>query len=103
MSASKLEYELKCLNETLGTNLFLTRYQSGYVIFENGNFSSEINYMNEMEQDGLIELKDDGIFLTKIGQDFPQNIMNVFDKYDPPGKSYKESKRFLGKRDRKTI
>ncbi len=53
-------------------------------------FSSEINYMNEMEQDGLIELKDDGIFLTKIGQDFTQNIMNVFDKYDPPGKSYKE-------------
>ena len=37
MSASKLEYELKCLNETLGTNLFLNRYGSGYVIFENGN------------------------------------------------------------------
>ena len=43
MSVSKLEYELKCLNETLGTNLFLNRYGSGYVIFENGNFSSEIN------------------------------------------------------------
>ena len=43
MSSSKLEYELKCLNETLGTNLFLNRYGSGYVIFENGNFSSEIN------------------------------------------------------------
>ena len=43
MSASKLEYELKCLNETLGTNLFLNRHGSGYVIFENGNFSSEIN------------------------------------------------------------
>ena len=40
---TKLEYELKCLNETLGTNLFLSRYGSGYVIFENGNFSSEIN------------------------------------------------------------
>lgn len=43
MSVSKLEYEIKCLNETLGTNLFLNRYGSGYVIFENGNFSSEIN------------------------------------------------------------
>ena len=43
MSASKLEYELKCLNETLGTNLFLNRYGAGYVIFENGNFSNEIN------------------------------------------------------------
>ena len=43
MSNSKLEYELKCLNETLGTNLFLNRYGSGYVIFENGNFSHEIN------------------------------------------------------------
>ena len=40
---TKLEYELKCLNETLGTNLSLNRYGSGYVIFENGNFSSEIN------------------------------------------------------------
>ena len=44
MSDSKLEYELKCLNETLGTNLFLNRYGAGYVIFENGNFSSEINF-----------------------------------------------------------
>ena len=43
MSNQKLEYEIKCLNETLGTNLFLNRYGSGYVIFENGNFSSEIN------------------------------------------------------------
>tara|TARA_R100001224_G_C3990053_1_gene138935 strand:+ start:331 stop:612 length:282 start_codon:yes stop_codon:yes gene_type:complete len=43
MSVSKLEYELKCLNETLGTNLFLNKYNGGYVIFENGNFSSEIN------------------------------------------------------------
>ena len=42
MSVSKLEYELKCLNETLGTNLFLNRYGSGYVIFEDGNFSHEI-------------------------------------------------------------
>ena len=42
MSVSKLEYELKCLNETLGTNLFLNRYGSGYVIFEDGNFSHEL-------------------------------------------------------------
>ena len=26
----------------------------------------------------------------EIGKDFTQNIMNVFDKYDPPNKSYKE-------------
>ena len=43
MSKQKLDYEIKCLNETLGTNLFWNRYQSGYVLFENGNFSSEIN------------------------------------------------------------
>ena len=43
MSDSKLDYEIKCLNETLGTNLFLNKYNGGYVIFENGNFSSEIN------------------------------------------------------------
>tara|TARA_Y100001937_G_scaffold80131_1_gene108548 strand:- start:253 stop:540 length:288 start_codon:yes stop_codon:yes gene_type:complete len=43
MSSKKLDYEIKCLNETLGTNLYWNRYQSGYVLFENGNFSSEIN------------------------------------------------------------
>ena len=43
MSKQKLDYEIKCLNETLGTNLFWNRYQSGYVLFENGNFSNEIN------------------------------------------------------------
>ena len=46
--------------------------------------------MNEMKKDGLIEFTDKGIFLTEIGRDFTQNIMNVFDKYDPPNKSYKE-------------
>jgi oxygen-independent coproporphyrinogen-3 oxidase len=53
-------------------------------------FKEEINFMREMEMDSLVEFKEDGIFLTKIGQDFTQNIMNVFDKYDPPVKSYKE-------------
>ena len=46
--------------------------------------------MSEMQQDGLVEIMDNGIFLTEIGRDFTQNIMNVFDSYDPPGKSYKE-------------
>ena len=53
-------------------------------------FKNEIEYMAEMKKDGLVEFKDEGIFLTEIGQDFTQNIMNIFDKYDPPNKSYKE-------------
>ena len=53
-------------------------------------FKDEINYMKEMKEDGLVKFDDNGIFLTEIGQDFTQNIMNVFDKYDPPGKSYTE-------------
>ena len=53
-------------------------------------FSSEISFMSEMKDDGLVEFKENGIFLTEIGQDFTQNIMNVFDRYAPPGKSYKE-------------
>ena len=43
-----------------------------------------------MEKDDLLEVKDDGIYLTHIGRDFTQNIMNIFDKYDPPNKSYKD-------------
>ena len=34
--------------------------------------------MSEMQKDGLVEIMDNGIFLTEIGRDFTQNIMNVF-------------------------
>ena len=53
-------------------------------------FKDEIDFMKDMHDDGLVEFSDEGIFLTNIGRDFTQNIMNVFDKYDPPTKSYKE-------------
>ena len=43
-----------------------------------------------MEKDGLVTISDEGIFLTNVGRDFTQNIMNVFDSYDPPDKSYNE-------------
>jgi oxygen-independent coproporphyrinogen III oxidase len=53
-------------------------------------FSKEISYLEHMVDDGLLEVKNTGIFLTEVGRDFVQNIMNVFDKYDPPNKSYKD-------------
>ena len=53
-------------------------------------FNEEIKYLDEMLKDGLVIIKEDGILLTEIGQDFTQNIMNIFDKYDPPNKTYKE-------------
>ena len=53
-------------------------------------FSKEIKYLDDMIKDGLVEVSEDGILLTEIGRDFTQVIMNVFDKYDPPEKSYKE-------------
>ena len=51
-------------------------------------FSKEIKYMNEMKKDGLIEVSESEIKMTELGRDFSQNISNVFDKYDPPNKSY---------------
>ncbi len=53
-------------------------------------FSNEIKSLNELVQDGLVEIQEDCIFITEIGRDFVQNIMNIFDKYDPPTKSYKD-------------
>tara|TARA_Y100000590_G_scaffold470490_1_gene665681 strand:+ start:9219 stop:10679 length:1461 start_codon:yes stop_codon:yes gene_type:complete len=53
-------------------------------------FSVEIEYMKEMIKDGLIIITDGSIEMTEIGREFSQNIMNVFDKYDPPTKSYEE-------------
>ena len=40
-------------------------------------FKKEVEYMSEMQKDGLVEIMDNGIFLTEIGRDFTQNIMNV--------------------------
>jgi len=53
-------------------------------------FSKEIKYLDDMIKDGLVEVSKDVILLTEIGRDFTQVIMNIFDKYDPPEKSYKE-------------
>ncbi len=53
-------------------------------------FKIEIDYLSEMIKDGLVFLDETGIFMTDIGRDFSQNISNVFDKYDPPYKSYSE-------------
>ena len=53
-------------------------------------FDEEIKNLSEHEKDGLVEIKDDCILLTEVGIDFSQVIMNIFDKYDPPSKSYKE-------------
>ena len=53
-------------------------------------FKQEIKLLDPMVKDGLVEIHKDSILLTEVGQDFTQTIMNVFDKYDPPNKSYKE-------------
>ena len=53
-------------------------------------FSNEIKFLDELEKDGLVEIQENNILVTEIGRDFVQNIMNIFDKYDPPTKSYKD-------------
>jgi len=53
-------------------------------------FSKEIKYLDDMIKDGLVKVSENEILLTEIGRDFTQVIMNIFDKYDPPEKSYKE-------------
>jgi len=53
-------------------------------------FSKEIEYLDGMTKDGLVIVSDEGIEMTLLGRDFSQNISNVFDKYDPPAKSYNE-------------
>ena len=50
----------------------------------------KLNYLDELVQDGLVEIQKMIVFITEIGRDFVQNIMNIFDKYDPPTKSYKD-------------
>ena len=65
-------------------------YEEKFKIKPKEYFSKEIGYLSEMIKDGLVTVSNDGIKLTEIGEDFSQNIANVFDKYDPPSKSYNE-------------
>ena len=51
-------------------------------------FKKELLNLKSMEEDGLLKIYNDRVVLTDIGKDFVQNIMNVFDIYDPPSKDY---------------
>jgi len=53
-------------------------------------FSKELEFVRAMAKDGLINFSNDSIEMTELGTSFSQNITNVFDKYDPPTKSYEE-------------
>lgn len=53
-------------------------------------FKDEVDYLQEFQSDGLLVIEEKRIVLTEIGRDFVQTIMNVFDVYDPPGKSMAE-------------
>ena len=65
-------------------------FEKNFQINPKEYFKKEIVYLDEMIKDGLVVVLDDSIQLTDIGKDFSQNISNVFDKYDPPSKSYSE-------------
>ena len=64
------------------------KYFKEYFQIEAKNyFKKEIENLAEMIEDGIVTVSDEGIKLTKLGEDFSQNVANVFDKYDPPNKS----------------
>lgn len=65
-------------------------FEENFKINAKDYFLKEIGFMSEMKKDGLVNFLDSGIELTELGRDFVQNIMNVFDSYDPPNKSYNE-------------
>lgn len=72
------------------TKIDFKQFERNFQINPKEYFSKEIEYLNEMVKDGLVTISNDGIEMTELGRDFSQNIANVFDKYDPPAKSYNE-------------
>jgi len=66
------------------------QFERNFKINSKEYFGKEIEYLGEMIKDGLVTVSNDGIEMTELGRDFSQNISNVFDKYDPPNKSYNE-------------
>lgn len=53
-------------------------------------FKNEIELLKSFKNDGLLTFLPEKIVLTEIGRDFVQNIMNVFDVYDPPNASVRD-------------
>ena len=72
------------------TKIDFDQFERNFQINPKEYFSKEIEYLDEMVKDGLVIVSNDGIEMTELGRDFSQNIANVFDKYDPPAKSYTE-------------
>ena len=68
----------------------MSDFEENFQINAKDYFSKEIEYLSEMIKDGLVSVSNDAMKLTKMGEDFSQNIANVFDKYDPPSKSDNE-------------
>jgi oxygen-independent coproporphyrinogen III oxidase len=66
------------------------QFEKNFQINPKDYFSKEIDCLGEMIKDGLVTVSNEGIEMTELGRDFSQNISNVFDKYDPPTKSYGE-------------
>ena len=71
------------MNSCLDFENFKLNYGIDFEVY----FSTEIELLKPLEDDGLVELLVDRVQLTEIGRDFVQRIMNIFDVYDPPGKS----------------
>ncbi len=46
-------------------------------------FCDELASLNEMEEDGLLELKNHGLFVTNVGRLLIRNIAMRFDAYLP--------------------
>lgn len=68
-------------------SLSASDFKERYSIKFDEYFRAELEMLLEYEADGLLHITSEGVMLTDIGRDFVQNIMNVFDRYDPPGSS----------------
>ena len=65
-------------------------FKENYHIEFEQYFASEMKLLQPLQEDGLVEISSNKIQLTEIGRDFVQRIMNIFDVYDPPGKSMQD-------------
>ena len=58
-------------------------------------FSNELKLLSEIQNDNLLELKDNGIEILPTGRFFIRNICSIFDKYLDPEKSGKNFSKMI--------
>ena len=62
--------------------MYLTKDDIVEVLHQMKDFENELNNLKSFVNDELLEINDNNIVLTSLGEHFSPQVANVFDTYD---------------------